>query len=89
MDKLRSLTLRLKALEDRQWTEDTVQDLLDAFVKEYEIGFGKIGQPVRMATTGGAPSPDLALVLSLLGKTETLARIDDVLSGASFAPTDE
>jgi glutamyl-tRNA synthetase len=89
IDKLRSLTLRLKALEDTQWTEDAVQDILDAFVKEHEIGFGKIGQPVRMATTGGAPSPDLAIVLSLLGKTETLARIDDVLSGASFAPTDE
>ena len=86
---LRTLNLRLKGLEDNQWTEDKVQDIFATFVAEHDIGFGKIGQPVRLALTGGAPSPDLSRVLSLLGKTETLARLGDVLNGSSFARTDK
>ena len=50
------------------------------YVSEHDIGFGKIGQPVRAALTGGAPSPDLSWVLTLLGKEETLARLEDVMN---------
>lgn len=84
MDYLRSLTSRLNVLEDSQWNEDALQNVLSAFAEEHGIGFGKIGQPVRAALTAGAPSPDLSLVLTLLGKEETLSRIEDVLSGASL-----
>lgn len=84
MDYLRTLTLRLNVLEDSQWVEDAVQDILTTFAEEHGIGFGKIGQPVRAALTAGAPSPDLSLVLYLLGKSETLGRVEDVLSGASL-----
>ena len=84
MDYLRSLTSRLNALEDSQWNDDALQNVLSAFAEEHGIGFGKIGQPVRAALTAGAPSPDLSLVLALLGKEETLGRIEDVLSGASL-----
>ena len=84
MDYLRSLTSRLNTLEDRQWNDNALQNVLSAFAEEHGIGFGKIGQPVRAALTAGAPSPDLSLVLALLGKKETLGRIEDVLSGASL-----
>ena len=84
LDYLRTLTSRLNVLEDTQWTENKVQDILTTFVEDHGIGFGKIGQPVRAALTAGAPSPDLSLVISLLGKAETLGRIEDVLSGASL-----
>jgi len=49
------------------------------YVSENDIGFGKIGQPVRAALTGGAPSPDLSWVLALLGKDEVLGRLSDVI----------
>ena len=84
IDYLRSLTSRLNVLEDSQWNEDSLQKVLSTFAEENGIGFGKIGQPVRAALTAGAPSPDLSLVLALLGKAETLGRIEDVLSGASL-----
>lgn len=84
LDLLRSLTLTLNSLEDTSWTPDALQDSLTAFAEHNEIGFGKIGQPVRAALTAGSPSPDLSLVLSLLGKTEVLGRIDDVLSGKAL-----
>jgi glutamyl-tRNA synthetase len=84
LDYLRTLTSRLSVLKDAQWTEDAVQNILTTFAEDHGIGFGKIGQPVRAALTAGAPSPDLSLVLTLLGKDETLGRIEDVLSGASL-----
>ena len=84
LDYLRTLNSRLNVLQDMQWTEDAVQDILTTFAEEHGIGFGKIGQPVRAALTAGAPSPDLSLVISLLGKTETIGRIEDVMSGASL-----
>ena len=83
IDRLQALTLPLEALEEAQWTADDIQTCLQTFAADNDIGFGKIGQPLRAALTGGAPSPDLSWVLALLGKSETLARLGDVLSGST------
>ncbi|MEM7728097.1 MAG: glutamate--tRNA ligase [Pseudomonadota bacterium] len=72
-----SLTTRLKSIESAAWTADRLQSVLAEFIADQDIGFGKIGAPVRAALTGGAPSPDLHEVMALLGPDETLARIDD------------
>lgn len=85
LDLLRALTNSLKGLEDSQWTQDGLQDCLTSFAEQNNIGFGKIGQPVRAAVTAGAPSPDLSLVLALLGKDEALGRIEDVLNGKNIS----
>ena len=78
---LSALTLQLKPLEERDWSEKAIQQLLQTYVSDNDIGFGKIGQPVRAAVTGGAPSPDLSWVLALLGKDEVLGRLSDVIDG--------
>ncbi len=75
-----ALTMRLQSLESAAWTAERLQSLLTDFIAEREIGFGKIGAPVRAALTAGSPSPDLHEVLALLGRDETLARIEDALS---------
>ena len=59
------------------WTEDALGAELKSFAEAEEIGFGKIGQPLRAALTGGAPAPDLAQVMAFLGRDETLDRIKD------------
>ena len=41
---------------------------------------GKAAQPLRIALTGTAVSPPLGLSLALVGKDETLARIDRCLA---------
>ncbi|WP_298912347.1 glutamate--tRNA ligase [uncultured Algimonas sp.] len=76
-DLVRALTTRLESLEDASWTADRLQSVLTGFVADHEIGFGKIGAPVRAALTAGAPSPDLHDVMALLGRDETLGRIED------------
>jgi len=75
-----ALEISLEALQDTQWQSEPLQACLTDFAARNDVGFGKIGQPLRMALTGGAPSPDLSVVLARLGKAETLARLADVLS---------
>lgn len=74
-----ALTSRLESLEDEAWTADRLQSVLTDFVSEKTIGFGKIGAPVRAALTAGSPSPDLHEVLAILGREETLGRIQDAM----------
>jgi glutamyl-tRNA synthetase len=40
------------------------------------LGLGKVAQPVRVALTGGTASPGIYDVILLLGREESLARLD-------------
>jgi glutamyl-tRNA synthetase len=69
-------TARLAALPE--WTgqgvETAVRDTADAAA----VGLGKLAQPLRAALTGQAVSPGIFDVLLLLGRDESLARLDAV-----------
>ena len=80
IELLSALTKTLKSHKEFTWTSEALQALLTNFAEEREIGFGRVGQPVRAALTGGAPSPDLSIVLALLGQDEVLGRLDDAIS---------
>ena len=45
------------------------------------LGLGKVAQPVRVALTGGTASPGIHDVVLILGRAETLARLDAALAG--------
>ena len=75
-------------LEDFKTTLQTKEDLhlpvdyhdvMEEIVKKREIGFGKIGQPLRVALLGKLGGPGLDVVMSILGKEETIRRIDQAL----------
>ena len=48
---------------------------MEALVNEMEIGFGKIGMPLRVALLGAMGGPGMDSVMAVLGKEETIARI--------------
>jgi glutamyl-tRNA synthetase len=75
---LEAIRGKLDAMED--WSRESIHDAIHAVVEELEIGFGKIGMPLRLAVTGGAPSPDLDLTLWLVGKEACLRRIDRAIA---------
>ena len=52
---------------------------MKAFVDEQEIGFAKIGIPLRLSLTGSLNSPSIDKVTELLGKEEVIERIDFAL----------
>jgi len=80
IDLLQALTQTLKSRKDAPWKAEDLQSLLTDFAAQRDLGFGRIGQPVRAALTGGSPSPDLSLVLSLLGREETIGRLEDAIT---------
>lgn len=49
--------------------------LMEAVVSEMEIGFGKIGMPLRLALMGKLAGPGVDTIMATIGKEQTLARI--------------
>jgi glutamyl-tRNA synthetase len=49
--------------------------IMEKVVNEMEIGFGKIGNPLRVALLGKMSGPGLDVVMAVLGRDETLERI--------------
>lgn len=62
-----------------EWIAPAIAGALKDFAAAEGVGMGKIGPAVRAALTGGRPAPDLADVMSVLGREETLARLGDPL----------
>lgn len=52
--------------------------LMQEVVDEMSIGFGKIGQPLRVALLGKMSGPGLDSVMAIIGKEETLLRISNI-----------
>ena len=71
---LESLKQQYEALED--WTAEAIHHVIENTVNTLEVGFGKVGQPLRLAVTGHGRSPSIDITLELLGKQRTLDRIE-------------
>jgi len=73
--RLQALLPQLAGLAD--WSEPSIKSELTRFCEQNGISMGKIGPVLRAVLTGGAPAPDIALVLALLGRNEAFARLGD------------
>ena len=60
-----------------QDVQAAIKAVLTQYCDQNGISMGKIGPVLRAVLTGGAPSPDIALVLALLGRNEAFARVRD------------
>ncbi|SIO00729.1 glutamyl-tRNA synthetase [Parasphingorhabdus marina DSM 22363] len=72
---LESIHSALAKLDD--WTLEATEDCVKAIAEAAELGLGKLAQPMRAALTGSTSSPGIFDVLVLLGKQESLARLED------------
>jgi glutamyl-tRNA synthetase len=53
--------------------------IMEKTITDMEVGFGKIGQPLRMALLGKMSGPGLDAVMAIVGKDETLNRIEAII----------
>jgi glutamyl-tRNA synthetase len=53
-----------------------LERLFQGLAESRALGIGKVAQPVRVALTGGSASPGIYDVLLILGKEESLRRLD-------------
>ncbi|MEO0784515.1 MAG: glutamate--tRNA ligase [Pseudomonadota bacterium] len=81
LDRLTSLRDLMSNVTD--FTAENVYTALESYCDAQDVGMGQVGPPLRAALTGGLPAPDLAPVISWLGKEEALARLDDQIAALS------
>ena len=62
--------------KENDWTIEALEATTKSLADELELGLGKLAQPMRAALTGTTTSPGIFDVLVLLGREESLARID-------------
>jgi glutamyl-tRNA synthetase len=75
----RQLIGRLRvALETvKDWSAESTETTMRAFADQNGLKFGAVAQPLRAALTGRTTSPGIFDVLAVLGRDESLARLDD------------
>lgn len=77
---LSGLAENLRGLNSFQ--EGEVEEAVRSFAEAQELKLGKAAQPLRAALTGSTTSPGIFEVLAVLGKDESLRRIDAVCGTA-------
>jgi glutamyl-tRNA synthetase len=72
---LNRLTSRLR---DATWEPENLEAEIREFAEGEDLKLGKVAQPLRAALTGRGVSPSVFDMMVILGKEETLARLEDV-----------
>ncbi len=62
-----------------EFTAENIETSFSAFLAKKEIGFGQIGPALRLAISGKGMGPSLFEICNILGKEETLKRINTAL----------
>ncbi|MBZ9654770.1 glutamate--tRNA ligase [Phyllobacterium lublinensis] len=64
-----------------EWTAEALDAAVRVHAEQSGLKLGKIAQPLRAALTGRATSPGVFDVLAVLGREESLGRIEDRIKG--------
>ncbi|MBN2680956.1 MAG: glutamate--tRNA ligase [Bacteroidales bacterium] len=62
--------------EINNFERDNLEIEFKAYLEKNEIGFGQVMNAFRLCLTGGATGPDLFSIVSVIGKEETVNRIN-------------
>jgi glutamyl-tRNA synthetase len=68
----------VKSLDD--FAIESLQDKIKGWITSNNIGFGKVMMPLRLALVGDLQGPEVFEIMSLIGKDETLKRIDNLIN---------
>ena len=71
---MKALTEKLQSQED--FDKEPLQDSVKSWIKDQNVGFGKVMMPLRIALVGALQGPDLFEIMSFIGKQETITRIE-------------
>ncbi|MHA6312155.1 glutamate--tRNA ligase [Pantoea sp. S-LA4] len=69
---------KLAAISD--WTAENVHQAIQSTADELEVGMGKVGMPLRVAVTGAGQSPGLDVTVEAIGRSRSVARIEQALA---------
>jgi glutamyl-tRNA synthetase len=64
-----------------EWNAATTEAIVRAYAEESRVKLGQVAQPLRAALTGRSISPGIFDVLAVLGRDESLGRLQDQATG--------
>ncbi|RBP95648.1 glutamyl-tRNA synthetase [Rhodobacter sp. 140A] len=71
---LKELTPRL---QNASWTREDLEAIVKQVAEEKDLGLGKLASPLRAALAGRSVTPGVFDMMYVLGREETLARVND------------
>jgi len=77
-DLMQQLIAVLETADDS--TVESLQTTVKGWITQNEIGFGKIMMPLRVALVGALEGADVFDIVYLIGKTETIKRIQTLIN---------
>jgi glutamyl-tRNA synthetase len=77
LEPMRAVREALAELAD--WTKEGIARTIEAISTRFELNLGKLGQPIRVAVTGGPVSPPIDVTVWLVGRDRTLSRLDSAI----------
>jgi glutamyl-tRNA synthetase len=80
---LRQARTVLEGLQD--WSAAAIHGAIQALAEQSGAGLGKIAQPLRVAVSGGGVSPPIDQTLAILGREQSILRLDRAIAWASRA----
>jgi len=70
---------KIEALNEDEFEAKTLKDKIKEVIEEYDVGFGPVMMPLRVAVSGMGYGPDLTPTIALLGKETTIRRINTAI----------
>jgi glutamyl-tRNA synthetase len=70
---------KIEALDEDEFEAKTLKDKIKEVIEEYDVGFGPVMMPLRVAVSGMGYGPDLTPTIELLGKETTVRRINTAI----------
>jgi glutamyl-tRNA synthetase len=71
-----------------EWSAPRIHEVIELIASDKGLSLGKLAQPIRLAICGGTISPPIDITLEILGKTETVSRLNRFVAiaglGSSF-----
>tara|TARA_B100000945_G_C20198186_1_gene510155 strand:- start:168 stop:776 length:609 start_codon:yes stop_codon:yes gene_type:complete len=76
---------QVKNLTERTdtFTSEALSETIKGWITQQEMGFGKVMMPLRLALVGEMKGPDVFDIMALLGKKESLQRIERTIQHLS------
>jgi len=67
-------------LENPSFEPEILKEAIHQFAEEHSLGMGKVMMPLRLALVGELKGPGVADIMNIIGKEETIARIEKAIN---------
>ena len=63
-----------------EWNASGIHRVIEDTTKALDLKMGKVGQPLRVAVTGGSFSPPIDQTVEIIGREKTITRIERAIT---------